>query len=415
MKTSKSTGKYLCGVIEGFYGRPWSWSNRLILLQQLHSIGLNTYMYAPKFDLNHRWKWKTPYPDSFINSFRELCGRGRKLGINIILSLSPGLSVSPVDAELLAARFADLAETEPAGLALLMDDIPYSKADAARQCKLVLHLHKILGNDFQMFFCPTAYSRWHMQNWDKASDYLKIIGAEIPDSWQIFWTGNTVISKTINSSNLEDIRRILTRNPIIWDNFSADDYVPACSAFPGPLTNRSADLLQTTSGLLLNPSEIFSMSQIAVYSLSSWFHNPQTYVPEKAFEEAITKICPDQPDQRILQEFLGYFYTPFGISSYWMKLMEKITAYLKNSESSENPENELISIRKRLRNDENINRFGTLWADTYPLLRTLLGDLDYLISACRKKGSGVKYPDYLPPRDPRWSTPVNDLIRSLLL
>ena len=45
---------FLSGVIEGFYGRPWSPEQRRELFGWLQRAGLKAYLYAPKDDLKHR-------------------------------------------------------------------------------------------------------------------------------------------------------------------------------------------------------------------------------------------------------------------------------------------------------------------------------------------------------------------------
>ena len=42
------------GVIEGFYGPPYSHEERLRLLDELGGCGMNRYVYAPKHDPLHR-------------------------------------------------------------------------------------------------------------------------------------------------------------------------------------------------------------------------------------------------------------------------------------------------------------------------------------------------------------------------
>ncbi|HEY4397239.1 MAG TPA: beta-N-acetylglucosaminidase domain-containing protein, partial [Acidimicrobiia bacterium] len=44
----------LRGVIEGFYGRPWSLTDRLEMIEFLAERGMNAYVYAPKSDPKHR-------------------------------------------------------------------------------------------------------------------------------------------------------------------------------------------------------------------------------------------------------------------------------------------------------------------------------------------------------------------------
>lgn len=43
-------GKFICGVVEGFYGRPWTTSQRKELFGKLNRWGLDSYVYAPKDD-----------------------------------------------------------------------------------------------------------------------------------------------------------------------------------------------------------------------------------------------------------------------------------------------------------------------------------------------------------------------------
>ena len=53
------TGReYLLGVIEGFYGKPWSIDERQTLFKRMSEQSMNTYIYAPKgtrmaFDVSH--------------------------------------------------------------------------------------------------------------------------------------------------------------------------------------------------------------------------------------------------------------------------------------------------------------------------------------------------------------------------
>mgnify|MGYP000341067513 FL=1 len=50
----KADRSFLKGVIEGFYGRPWSPRQRLELHGLMEELELNTYLYCPKDDLKHR-------------------------------------------------------------------------------------------------------------------------------------------------------------------------------------------------------------------------------------------------------------------------------------------------------------------------------------------------------------------------
>ena len=40
--------EYILGVVEGFYGNPWTKDERLNLLKRMKEQNMNTYIYAPK-------------------------------------------------------------------------------------------------------------------------------------------------------------------------------------------------------------------------------------------------------------------------------------------------------------------------------------------------------------------------------
>ena len=52
------------GVIEGFYGPPWTHEERLDLIRFCANEGLDTWVHAPKDDPFHRERWREPYPET---------------------------------------------------------------------------------------------------------------------------------------------------------------------------------------------------------------------------------------------------------------------------------------------------------------------------------------------------------------
>ena len=76
--------RFLSGVIEGFYGPPWSPAERRALFQRLKEGGCNTYVYAPKDDLKHRARWREPYAPAEAETLRETFAAARARGLRII-------------------------------------------------------------------------------------------------------------------------------------------------------------------------------------------------------------------------------------------------------------------------------------------------------------------------------------------
>src|SRR5687768_3688998 len=105
-----SNGKetFLSGVIEGFYGQPWTRAERFELFDWMAASGLNTYLYAPKDDLKHRALWREGYSASEQEGLREIIVRCKNHKLGFVYGLSPGLDIryhDEADRDQLKKRF----------------------------------------------------------------------------------------------------------------------------------------------------------------------------------------------------------------------------------------------------------------------------------------------------------------------
>ena len=91
------------GVIEGFYGPPWSHDARLALVDFLAARQMNAYVYAPKSDPKHREAWRDPYEPADARRFAELTARCRAVGVRFGFAVSPGLDIDYASASRSAA------------------------------------------------------------------------------------------------------------------------------------------------------------------------------------------------------------------------------------------------------------------------------------------------------------------------
>ena len=69
-----SANQFICGVIEGFYGRPWTGPQRRRMFGWLQQWGMNTYMYAPMDDIKHRALWRELYDESEAAELKRAAG-----------------------------------------------------------------------------------------------------------------------------------------------------------------------------------------------------------------------------------------------------------------------------------------------------------------------------------------------------
>lgn len=138
------------GVVEGFYGKPWSMEDRFDIIQFMGDHGYNLYIYAPKDDELHRFRWRESYGDDFVKGFSMVVEKGRQCGVDVAMAISPGLTVeysSEDDLHTFVGKLLSFTEMGVKSFALFYDDIPFrlsSQRDKER--------FKSLANA-QVFFC----------------------------------------------------------------------------------------------------------------------------------------------------------------------------------------------------------------------------------------------------------------------
>src|SRR5687767_15258752 len=77
------------GVIEGYYGKPWSWKERAETATFLAGHGYGFYLYAPKADPWLRRLWREPHPDDEAANIERLAAHCRAEDVRFGIGLSP--------------------------------------------------------------------------------------------------------------------------------------------------------------------------------------------------------------------------------------------------------------------------------------------------------------------------------------
>ena len=153
----------LRGIVEGFYGPPWSYGARRDVLSFVAPLGMNAYVYAPKDDPFHRTRWREPYPADEQAALRALAAHCREVGVRFGFAISPGLDItyeSEADRAQLDAKLAPLIDAGVDWFVLALDDIPAAPGLAARQAELATWLHGRVGDQLPgaaITVCPTEY------------------------------------------------------------------------------------------------------------------------------------------------------------------------------------------------------------------------------------------------------------------
>ncbi|MBO8167298.1 MAG: beta-N-acetylglucosaminidase domain-containing protein [Kosmotoga sp.] len=296
----------ILGVVEGFYGKPWPMERREEIIKFIGEQGYNLYIYAPKDDELHRFRWREPYPEEFMRAFKRLVYLGEESGVAVSVAISPCLSVSyssENDLSAIVNKYLGFAELGVGTFGLFYDDIPpalFDETDKKRFDTLaeaqahfanrVIEKLRMEVKHLNFIVCPTEYHK------NPNSSYLKELARKLDPDAKIMWTGPQVCSKAIPVSDAMAFEESTGRKALYWDNYPVNDSYMIPELHIGPYTGRSPELSDHSAGIVLNPMIQPEASKVALGCAAKFFSDPCNYIPEKAWKETIQELFGELSD-----------------------------------------------------------------------------------------------------------------------
>jgi hyaluronoglucosaminidase len=289
------------GVIEGFFGRTWSWETRRAYAEFLKQQGYQFYLYAPKADTYLRRQWQQPWPSDTFAELATLGGTYQDTGLQWGIGLTPFEIHFDYDADTIAqleTKVKELNRLQPNILAILFDDMRGDFYQIAQIQVEVTHRIMELSTAQSFIMCPTYYADTPLLDkifGQRPPDYLETLGASLDPSVQVFWTGPEVCSTAYPTEHLQDITHRLGRKPFIWDNYPVND-----SARMSPFlhlrafSGRPYQMADWTAGHAVNPMNQAYLSQIPLMTLAMNYQQQAAYDPATAFTLAAQSLCGEE-------------------------------------------------------------------------------------------------------------------------
>jgi hyaluronoglucosaminidase len=301
------------GMIEGFYGKPWSWEARVETIVFLEPYGYRFYFYAPKADPFLRERWQEDHPRQAAEQLRLLAAKCRDIGVRFGVGLSPFEAYrdfGPTAKNALTRKLSFFAGIGVDDLAILFDDMKGDVSElAARQVEI---LHWIAGRATakNLVVCPTYYSDDTLLDrffGSRPANYLEEFGARLDPKIDIFWTGEEVCSRAFSPSHLERVAGVLRRRPFLWDNYPVNDGKRMSQYLHlRAFTGRPAVIAPCIAAHAINPAMQPVLTRIPALSLAESYAKGDGCEYGRAFGNAASIVAGPEL-ARLIQQDISLF------------------------------------------------------------------------------------------------------------
>ena len=287
------------GVIEGFYGIPWSFEARKSQFEFYGRNKMNFYLYAPKDDpLHHGQGCYEPYPPEKAEELRRLVAVARANHVRFVWSIHPSNTVNwnvndgrdQLDA--LIRKLESMYEIGVRDFGVSVDDSFGEISRAERQVQLCNYIvenfiRKHPDVNQSIVVCPTGYTR----QWARPQD-LATLGQGLAPDAKVFWTGDGVVGD-ITPEGQQWVRNALKRPAFVWWNWPCNDFKPARLSMGRTYgLGQEPQMRDLYSGFAANPMERAEASKVGLFGVADYTWNICAFQSEESWKSGISRLYP---------------------------------------------------------------------------------------------------------------------------
>ena len=291
----------LRGVVEGFYGTPWTFADRADIIDFCRQNNLNSYVYAPKDDPYHRNKWREPYPADKLAELKQLVAVAKENDVRFIFAVSPGLDLnykSNDDFRKLIRKLDTMYQVGVRDFAVFFDDLKDDKGrhheNGKAQAEFLNRVQKNLRDRYKdvapLIMVPTEYYYDDMVKGGKLKSYTRDLAENLDPRIVVLYTGRGVVCDGITDAELAEVNKIFGREVGVWWNYPVNDYSLT------PDGNRNVKLAlgaveklpsAKMTAIFFNPMQQVQLSKIALATGAIYSNNPAIYDAAQAWDKVL--------------------------------------------------------------------------------------------------------------------------------
>lgn len=319
------------GIVEGYYGYPYSVAVKKDLMDFMMRMKMNTYLYGAKSDPYHSTNWKDAYPTTITaeqekggwltqDMVRELSEKSAQTKVNFIWAIHPGNSFvgsSTVVSDIMT-KFKLMHKLGVRQFGVFVDDvgIPSSDEDMKINADRLTELQHTIENTFNkpgaeatdtvrpLHFVPQIYCRSFASSQDQFERFFRAL-ANTPSYVVVYTTGWGVWSVP-NVSDYNNTAQYLGREVAWWWNYPCNDNadsqiypmdmyqnfvdMPAVgnsSTLPASMQNRGM-------GIVSNPMQQGEVAKTPLFSVADYAWHCGGFKNKTSWEASFNFVLKDK-------------------------------------------------------------------------------------------------------------------------
>lgn len=333
------------GVIEGYYGVPYSADVTKDLFRFMARYKMNTYVYGAKSDPYHSRFWSEPYPESITpeeqkigmlssGMLHDITEVAHASKVNFVWAIHPGNAFTDsTDKDVnsrIMAKYEKMYDLGVRQFAVFVDDVgvPYDKEDLDYCAKRLSDLQDLVDARWNVAGAAPADTVKPLQyvpqlyaySWTTRENAHKFFASlsNTPSKISIFITGRAVWTVP-NNYDISLVNGFLGREVSWWWNYPCNDN-DMTKLFTMDIYSNFKDEkhidnlarlepLEGTKTLIINPMQQGEVSKITLFSVADYSWNVEGFNNDRSWEAALPAVVGKEKaaDLRTLAPYLRYF------------------------------------------------------------------------------------------------------------
>ena len=150
------------GLVEGYYGNPYSEANRMSIFELFGRQKMNVYIYGPKDDAYHKSKWREEYPAAQAAKITEYVNAAKANKVEFVWAIHPGEDIqwNQTDRNNIVNKLKAMCELGVRTFAVFWDDLwnddgSHGDEQAELMNYIAAELEKAYPDVNPCIICPT--------------------------------------------------------------------------------------------------------------------------------------------------------------------------------------------------------------------------------------------------------------------